>query len=110
MSGSNTKRRDLRIQTSFETLYSTGGEEGVGVLADISYSGALLDKASLQPPIGTPIRLYIFLPPAEPFELVGRVVRHSQLGFAVAYDEPTDPSVRRLVDNASAMVAPPRRG
>ena len=41
--------------------------------------------------------------------LVGRVVRHSELGFAVAYDEPSDPSVRRLVDNAAAMVAPPRR-
>ena len=70
-------RRDPRIPTHFETLYSAGRREGAGVLADISYRGALVDGASLKPPIGSVIRLYVFLQPVSPFELEGEVVRKS---------------------------------
>ena len=42
-------RRNFRIQTHFETSFSSGGQQGSGILCDISYSGALLRQTSLQP-------------------------------------------------------------
>ncbi len=109
MNSFNQERRALRIQTHFETLYSTGGEDGMGILADISYSGARLEKTTQKPKVGTPLRLYVTLAPTQTFELVGRVARHLENGFAIEYDFPPDPSVRRFVDDAAALVSGPRR-
>lgn len=99
-------RRGVRIKTRFETLVACDEEHGAGVLADISYCGALLTGTSVKPPLGAAVRLYVFLQPVCPFELVGRVTRHTENGFAVEYEKP-DPDVQRLVDDAAAMVAIP---
>jgi hypothetical protein len=45
---------------------------------------------------------------ATPFELTGHVVRHSSTGFAIEYEDIVDPDVRRMVDDAAAVVAGPR--
>jgi hypothetical protein len=100
------KRRDLRIKTRFETLYSEDRHEGVGVLADISYSGVLIEGASLLPEVGSKVRLYVFLQPVSPYELIGQVVRTMPDGFAIEYNEPT-PEIRALVDDLAAIVAVP---
>ncbi|MDJ0868271.1 MAG: PilZ domain-containing protein [Myxococcota bacterium] len=97
------KRRDYRVKTEFETLYSSTKKYGAGMLADISYSGALIEGVSDKPPLGSELRLLVFLRPVSPFELVGEVVRHTTDGFAVEYKD-LDPEVRRLVDDASAVV------
>jgi hypothetical protein len=102
------RRREGRIPTRFEALYSAGRLEGAGVLLDISYSGALFAETSLRPELGKTIRAYVFVQPVNPIELVGEVVRLTDDGFAVKY-ELTDPELRRLVDDAAAVVsAPPR--
>jgi PilZ domain len=102
------RRREGRIPTRFEALYSAGRMEGAGVLLDISYSGALFGETSLRPELGKTIRAYVFVQPVNPIELVGEVVRLTDNGFAVTY-ELTDPELRRLVDDAAAVVsAPPR--
>ncbi len=49
------KRKDPRFRTRFDALYSLGCEEGSGVLADLSYSGARLDNTSLKPEPGTKV-------------------------------------------------------
>jgi hypothetical protein len=112
MEGSNerwNRRGEGRIPTRFEALYSTGRMEGAGVLVDISYSGALFGQTSIRPELGKTIRAYVFVQPVNPIELAGEVVRLTDDGFAVRY-ELTDPEVRRLVDDAAAVVAsPPRR-
>jgi len=60
--------------------------------------------------VGTRVRIYVFtepvdpIAPASPYELVGRVVRHSSSGFAIEYEE-TDPEVCLLVDEAAASQA-----
>ena len=77
--------------------------EGAGVLTDISYSGARLESSSLTPELGTKVRLYVFVQPVSPFELVGEVVRTSPGGFAIAY-QIESPDVRRLVDDVAALV------
>jgi hypothetical protein len=100
------RRKDIRFGTRFDALFSSGPAEGAGVLADLSYSGARIEEASLQPDLGTSVRLYIFVQPVAPFELIGSVMRHTESGFVIVY-EVFDPEVRRLVDDVSAMVTPP---
>lgn len=102
------RRREGRIPTRFEALYSTGRLEGAGVLLDISYSGALFGETSLEAEIGKTIRAYVFVQPVNPIELAGEVVRVTEDGFAIRY-ELSDPEVRRLVDDAAAVVSAPSR-
>jgi len=97
------RRQHPRFRARFDTLCSSGRNEGAGVLADISYSGARLVESSLEPDLGTKIRLYVFVQPVSPFELVGEVVRTSPQGFAIAY-QVESPEVRRLVDDVAALV------
>ena len=96
------QRRDSRVRTQFETLSSSG----TGVLQDISYSGAQIGEISKPPEIGSDITLYVFLQPINPIELVGTVVRHTENGFAIEYKD-VNPEVRRLVDDAAAIVRAP---
>ena len=100
------RRRSPRFKTKFDALYSAAAEEGAGTLAEISYSGARLEGASIRPGVGTRIRLYIFLQPVAPFELEGLVARHTESGFALNYDL-FDEDIRRLVDDVSALIATP---
>jgi hypothetical protein len=97
-----------------EVSSTSGRFEVVGELANISYSGALIEDTSMQPEIGTPIVLYVYLnPPGDfkavsPFKLTGYVVRHSSTGFAIEFDNTFDPDVRRMVDDADAILTAQR--
>ena len=95
--------RQNRIKTTFDALYSLGKREGAGVLVDLSYTGARFDHPSIVPPLGTEVRVYVFVMPVAPFELCGRVVRHTEGGFAIEYEE-VDDAAKRLVDDAAALV------
>ena len=113
MEPSADRRRNFRIRTHFETTYSTDRQEGSAILANISYSGALLTQASLQPRLESQVRIYVLLNEDFPFVIVGQVVRHVGDGFAIESAD-LSPEVRRLVDYAAAMVGnalqvPPRR-
>ncbi|HME73167.1 MAG TPA: PilZ domain-containing protein [Myxococcota bacterium] len=107
MEQSADKRRNPRIRTHFETTYSSGRQDGSGILANISYSGALLTQTSVQPRLGSQVRVYVLLNEDFPFVVVGQVVRHVEDGFAIEYAD-LSPELRRLVDDAAAMVANPR--
>jgi hypothetical protein len=100
------KRKEPRFRTRFDALYSDCKTEGAGVLADISYSGARIENASVRPEVGTCVRFYIFVQPVLPFELIGHVVRVTADGFAIQYDV-SDSEVRRLVDDVAAIVTAP---
>lgn len=101
------RRKDIRFRTRFDALFSSGPTEGAGVLADLSYSGARLEDASLRPDLGTSVRLYVFIQPVAPFQLVGHVTRHTESGFVILH-EVSNPEVRRLVDDVSGIVAASR--
>ena len=101
------KRKDIRCRTRFDALFSSGAAEGAGVLVNLSSSGARIEEASLQPDLGTSVRLYIFVQPVAPFELVGSVTRHTESGFVVLY-EVSDPEVRHLIDDVSGMAMAPQ--
>ncbi len=116
MTATTNRQRDGRIPIRLEVDYSFGRVEGAGVLANISYSGARIEDTAMRPQIGTRVVLYVYLEPprafeaAPPFELTGYVVRHSPTGFAIEYEDNLDPDVRRMVDDAAAIVAVPRQG
>jgi hypothetical protein len=107
MSAFIEKRRDSRFSVALNAHYSTGPEEGIGILSNISYSGALIEDSSVRPTVGSRVRVYVFVEPADPiapaspYELIGRVIRLSSSGFAIEYEDP-DPEVRELVDKAAA--------
>jgi len=113
MSARIERRGAVRFPIALNAHYSSGPEEGFGVLANISYSGALIEDTSVQPAVGTRVRVYVFvepvdpIAPASPYELVGRVVRHSYSGFAIEYEDP-DPEVRELVDDAASSHERPK--
>ncbi len=106
MSAIVNRRRHVRFTTALNTHCSSDPGEGIGVLANISYSGALIEDSSVQPSVGSKVRVYVFvepvdpIAPASPYELVGRVLRHSFSGFAIEYED-DDPEVRQLVDKAA---------
>ncbi len=117
MAETTNKQRDNRISIRLEAHYSFGRVVEFGVLANISYSGALIEDTTIRPKIGSPVVLYLDLKPssafeaATPFELAGHVVRHSSAGFAIEFDDNLNTDVRRMVDDAAAVVvAVPRWG
>ena len=95
--------RDPRFHARFDAFCSAGREEGSGILADISRSGARLEETSLQPEVGSKVRLYLFVRPVNPVELVGEVVRHTDSGFAIAIIECGD--IQELIDDVAALVS-----
>ena len=108
------QKRGFRISIRLEVIGTSGRSEVVGVLTNISYSGALIEETSTQPEILRSCALHVSLKPpdafrvASPFELGGRVVRHSSTGFSVKYEDNHEPDVRRMLDDAAAIVAAPR--
>ena len=111
MTATTNQRHDSRISIRLEAFYSFGRVEDDGVLANISYSGALIEGTTMQPEIGTRITIYVYLKPPSafeaptPFQLAGHVVRHHSTGFAIEYEDNHDPDLRRMVDDAAALVA-----
>ncbi len=114
MAETTNRCRDNRIPIRLAAFYPFGRMEAAGVLANISYSGALIEDTSMRPEIGTSVVLYVYLKPASafegptPFKLAGHVVRHTPTGFAIEYNDDLDPDVRRMVDDAAALVAASR--
>lgn len=101
-----SRRRHPRYRTRFDALASAGDREGAGTLTDLSRTGARLDNASFLPEPGTKVRLYVFIQPVSPFELVGEVVRTSDKSFAIRFTE-LDPAIGRLVQDVAALVGLP---
>ncbi len=114
MTETTDRRHENRIPTTLKTYYSFDGVDGVGVLADVSYSGALIADTSKRPEIGKSIVLCVYLKSpltsgkVITFELSGVVVRLSSTGFAVTYADDHEPDVRRLLDAADAIMTGPR--
>ncbi len=114
MTERTNRRPDKRIPTHLEAFYYARRVDAVGMVTNISYSGALIEDITVQPEIGTFVVLHVHLEPPSafaaetPFEVTGHVVRHSSAGFAVEHEDIVDPDVRRMVDDAAAIVAVPR--
>jgi hypothetical protein len=100
------RRSHPRFQARFDVLCSAGESEGSGQLVNISRSGARLDRSSMQPELGTKVRLYVFIQPVCPFELSGEVVRAEETTFAIRYSN-LDAEIGRLVDDVAALVMRP---
>ncbi len=90
--------RNVRRAASCEVAYSAGREEGMGQLADISISGALLSATTSKPPVESVLQIHVLRDDAPPVDLPARVVRHSANGFAVKFVEFT-PALAELLED-----------
>ena len=99
----NDKRSHPRTDVQIAARCASGTERGSGTLADISLSGALLEKTSVRPRLGAPVEIRFRLPNAdEPFALVGTVVRHSASGFAIQFAT-SEEVVRQLLERGMLL-------
>jgi len=111
MTNTVRKRRANRLPIPLQAYCSFERVEGIASLVDISYTGALFEDTEMRPKIGTRVTFYVHLKPprafeaAIPSELTGLVSRHSSDGFAVEFESSHDPYMRRVVDDAAAIVA-----
>ena len=111
MTATTKKERGDRFSIPLEVYCSFERVEGTATLANISYTGALVKDIVIRPEIGTRIKLYVHLKPpgafeaATPFVVTSVVSRHSSDGFAVKFEDNHDPELRRIVDDAAAIVA-----
>jgi len=99
---SEDSQRAPRIEAVFETMYWVERQEGDGVVANISSSGALLENTSLRLDRGTKVRLSLLVEPEKRVELTGVVARHVATGFAVAFAPSSSGAVRHLMNEIVA--------
>jgi PilZ domain len=86
---------DARIRTAFEVLNAYPPLEGIALLRDLSAHGACVET-SARPEIGKVVRLSLRVSDgAEPWVLLGQVIRHVEGGFTVAFAKPA-PELARL--------------
>ena len=96
------RRLSRRAITCFATLFSSGRVEGSGVLCDFSSTGARVEEATAKPSLDARLVLHIPLEGNDrSFETTGRVVRHTQDGFAIEFEKaPID--LQQLLEDAGA--------
>lgn len=83
-------QRTARLRTSLSTRLSTPTLVGRGTLVEVSRTGGLLEvDASWKPAVGAPVSLAIESAGSPPVMLAASVVRHTETGFAVAFDSVT---------------------
>lgn len=86
---SEDKRRADRVRTSLEVLHATVPFGGRGRLHDLSPEGAHIQFASGRPEIGAKLCVAVTLSNGQPPLLfAGKVVRHTQVGFALVFEKP----------------------
>ncbi len=97
--GNDERRRAPRIRCALDTFFSSERQEGLVVLENVSSSGALLERTESRPPLGARVRLMTYLPGrTTPLQLIGRVVRITDSGFAVHYETPNPEVFQRIKD------------
>ena len=90
------RRRNIRTQVLFDTVYTSGRAEGEAILTDVSSTGARVEDASVRPPLHAEVRLVVLPLEAKEVRLVGVVVRHTVSGFAVRFKEPSPEALTLL--------------
>ncbi len=101
------ERRFERTETRFEVVWAADGLDGVGVLRNLSRSGAWIDAMRVRPPVGAKIQVAILEEEWDATVAEGEVVHRSSLGFAVEFHPASFSEVERLVDR---LVEPARLG
>ncbi len=101
------ERYEVRVETSFECVWSGGRLCGAGILRNLSPSGALIDEVSIQPPIGAKVWLLVVdEKQVDPLVVDGVMVRRTTLGFAVGIQPPNSDAVRLLLDRLAESDPP----
>jgi hypothetical protein len=96
--GPRDRRRAPRVDAPSPVYFVAGRREGVGVLADLSLTGARIEDASPRLSPGVAMTLLLELR-QESFsvELPGRVVRQTETGFAIEFSFDPDSSAEAFL-------------
>lgn len=86
------EHKRVQLRDPRTTIIMADGAQVPGFVIDVSQSGIAL-SAHIQPPIGTPLAVG---------KLVGRVVRHLEIGFAVKFLALQD------LETIEALIVPPK--
>ncbi len=89
--------RPARLRADFSAEYTAGIEQGSGIVVEISRTGARIDTGDPPPPIGSTVWLHIHVRDSYAADIVGRVSRHPERGFAIVFIGLT-PEVLELLD------------
>ena len=95
---SHEEAMERRFKVRIETIWSAGRLDGVGVVRDLSRSGAWIDAMRFPPPTGARIQVGILEEERDATIARGEVVRRSSLGFAVQFYPASSSEVGRLLD------------
>ncbi len=106
MSSSNVERA-VRLTAEVSVGYSGGRIEGIGKIANVSASGALIANATTRVPNGSELRLEFWaLSGLEAFSVRSEVIRQTDDGFAVRFLADADHSLLilflQLLEDAQA--------
>ncbi len=78
------RRAHARTKIGLDVLCLSGREEGTAILKDLSFSGALLEPATIRPGVGDDVTIWLQAESdEEPDALHTEVVRQTPSGFAV---------------------------
>ncbi len=95
-----------RIKAGLEVYFDSAREEGPAVLADISSVGALLEETLSRPRVGASVSMTVFRPNrSAQVQVVGHVIRHTEAGFAVEFEEPNPDLYDLLVEDAASATS-----
>jgi hypothetical protein len=92
------RRRAPRVEAPSPVYFTAGRQEGVGVLADLSLTGARIEDASprLRPGAATTLLLEL-RQDSFTVEVPGRVVRETETGFAIEFSLDPDSSAEAFL-------------
>ena len=98
-----SRARRIALPTNVHLTVRDGSvvRDRLARVVDISLSGALLKCPSMRPAQDSLVAIWWFPVDAHaPIELTGTVVRHTEAGFAIRFEEVTD-DLRELVGDRS---------
>ncbi len=101
------RRSAPRFALEIPARYQIRGEEPIamGMIQNISKSGALVDDKGPGAPVGSRLRLsFSLFPDSHPLQFSAEIVRIANTGFAVRFTD-TDPRNRKLLEAALPVVA-----
>ena len=96
------RRITPQLPISVPVIVELGDLSHEALLCDISLSGGRIEQTSFNPPLGAEVVLtFTFSLDAAAFEVIGRVVRHTDPnGFAIQF-ESLDAGLKEVLDSAS---------
>ena len=92
------RRSDDRVEVKLQVVWAARGVGGVGILRNLSRSGAWIDGVRARPGLGANVRVIIMEEHRDGTLVEGAAVRRTSSGFAVELNSGSSIEVECLLD------------